>query len=87
MPRKARLLFANKAPCLIQFDPAHVQIAHKPVMERGATLAEDPKREDSATVDAGQAFGSADADAFDEGGDNFDLFFMGKNVHGAGSLS
>ena len=53
-------------------------------MERGAALADtDTEREDSATVDATQAFGSADADAFGEGGDSFDLFFTGKNVHGA----
>ena len=53
-------------------------------MERGATLADtDPKREDSAAIDTGQAFGSADADAFGKGGNSFDLFFTGKIVHGA----
>ena len=53
-------------------------------MERGAALADtDPKREDSAAIDAGQAFGSADADAFGKSSDGFDLFFTGKNVHGA----
>ena len=82
--RKARLLFGDKAPCLVQFDPAHVQVAHKPIMERGAALADtDTKRENSATINAGQAFGRADADAFGESGDGFDLFFTGKIVHGA----
>jgi hypothetical protein len=53
-------------------------------MERGAALADaDSKREDSATVDAGQAFGGADADAFGKCRDGFDLFFTGKIVHGA----
>ncbi len=57
-------------------------------MERGAALANaDTKRKDSATVNAGQAFGRADADAFRKGGDSFDLFFTGKNVHGAWSMS
>jgi hypothetical protein len=38
----------------------------------------DPKREDSAAVDASQAFRSSDADAFGEGGDSFNLFSTGK---------
>jgi hypothetical protein len=38
-------------------------------MERGAALADaDPKRENSAAIDTGQAFSSADANAFSEGG-------------------
>jgi hypothetical protein len=41
-------------------------------MERSTALADtDTEREDSATVDAAQAFGSADADAFDESGNGF----------------
>jgi hypothetical protein len=54
-------------------------------MERGAALADtDTKRKDSATVNAGQAFGRADADAFRKGGESFDLFFTGKIGLGRG---
>jgi hypothetical protein len=65
-----------------------VQILHQAVMERGAALADtDTKGKDSAAIDASQAFGSADADAFGKGGNGFDLFFTGKIIHGAWSLS
>jgi hypothetical protein len=47
--RDARLLLGDIAPRLVQFDSAHVQIAHKPIVECGAALADtDTKREDSA---------------------------------------
>jgi hypothetical protein len=36
-----------------------------------------------ATVDAGQARGGADADAFAKGGNDFNLLFAGKVVHEA----
>jgi len=42
-----------------------------------------PSEKNSTTVNASQAFGSANADAFGKGRDGFDLFFTGKNVHGA----
>ena len=38
-----------------------------------------------ATVDAGQARGGADADAFAKGGNDFNLLFAGKYVHEAQS--
>jgi hypothetical protein len=51
---KARLLFEAKAPCLVQFDPTHVQVAHKPIMEGGAALADtETERKKSATVNTG----------------------------------
>ena len=36
-----------------------------------------------ATVDAGQARGGTDADAFAKGGNDFNLLFAGKYVHEA----
>src|ERR1700730_15358319 len=68
--REARLLLEAKAPCLVQFNSAHVQVVHKPIMERCAALADtNAEREKSASVNAGQTFRRADADAFGEGGD------------------
>jgi hypothetical protein len=52
--REASLLFEAEAPQFVQFNSAHVQIAHKPVMERGAALANtNTERKNSAAVNAG----------------------------------
>ncbi|MGB6325246.1 MAG: hypothetical protein WBG11_05580 [Methylocella sp.] len=84
----ARLRFGDIAPRLVQFDSDHIQVAHKPIIERGAALAgTDIEQENSAPINAGSTFGSADADTLGEDGDSFDLLFTGKNVHDAWSLS
>ena len=69
---------------LVQFQPARSNADHHAVVQFHAAKADaEGQAANGATVDAGQARGGADADAFTKGGNDFNLLFAGKVVHEA----
>jgi hypothetical protein len=67
----------------VQLQPRRADANHHAIVQRGAALA-DAKGEcaDRATVDAHKSGNGALAEAINESGDNLNLFFAGKDVHG-----
>ena len=80
------LLFADKRPRLIKFKTVHSNANHHAVVQFCAA-ATDAEREagDRLAVAAGKRGDGALADAFAEGGDDFNLLFAGEVIQ-AGSI-
>lgn len=78
------LLFADVGPCLIHFNPAHVQATHELVVEGGATVP-DPgsKAHDGIAVDAGKPLGRPDGASFGKSANDLNLLVKRENVHRA----
>jgi hypothetical protein len=78
-------LFADVAPSFIQLDPGDVQSPHQSVVDLIAAETDThTKAHNGVAVDASEAFGGADTDAFSQGTDDFDLPVERKVVrHGA----
>jgi hypothetical protein len=72
------LLLADIAPNFVQFDAAGADANHHAVVQFGAAATDaGTKAHDGIAMDAGKALSGADALAFGEAGDNYDLLFAG----------
>ena len=76
------LLLADERPRFVKLQPLGADSDHQTVVQFHAPHA-DAQRQAAhgATVDAGQARGGTDADAFAKGGNDFNLLFAGEYVH------
>ena len=74
---------ADIGPQLVAFDPVRANADHHAVVQFGAATT-DLKGElaDRLAIDAGNAGNGADAEAFGQGGDDFNLLFAGEDIHG-----
>ena len=78
------LFLADEGPRLIELQPLGADTDHHAVVKLHAAHADAiGEAANGAAVNAGQARGGTDADAFAKGGNDFNLLFAGEYVHEA----
>ena len=79
----ARLLLRDERPQLVELDAGRAQADHHAVVQFGASASDlEGQRGDGAAIDASDPGGGANAKAITEGGNDFNLLFARKDIHG-----